>query len=163
MERPDGLPAAGNDPLLAHLAELFRHLHRRLDVLDRHAADLMFLQLSAQDLLLGQRRDFSRLSQATILRVVAAPPFDGQCPCCGQAPVLTEAGRPVAGAEFDHFFHRGLNRPEHGWLLCAACHAELSHGGYLVRFARMPEFRAFQAAVLERRRRAPTSPGTPAR
>jgi hypothetical protein len=47
-------------------------------------------------------------------------------------------------------------------LICAACHAELSHGGYLVRFARMPEFRAFQAAVLEHRRRVPTSPGRPA-
>ena len=52
--------------------------------------------------------------------------------------------------------HRGLNRPEHGWLVCRACHAELTHGGYLVRFLRMPEFRAFQAAVLEHRRRERT-------
>jgi hypothetical protein len=41
--------------------------------------------------------------------------------------------------------------------------AELSHGGYLARFARLPEFRAFQAAVLEQRRRAQLRPGTPAR
>ena len=65
----------------------------------------------------------------------------------------------MPGAEFDHFFHRGLNRPEHGWLICAACHAELTHGGYLVRFMRMPEFRAFQAAVLEHRRRERAAPG----
>lgn len=161
MERPDGPVAVGSDPLLRHLAEHFRQLHRRLDSLDRHAADLMFLQLSAQDLLLGTRRHFSGLSQATITRVVAAEPFEGQCPCCASAPVLSEAGRPLPGAEFDHFFHRGLNRPEHGWLVCADCHAGLSHGGYLARFARIPEFRAFQAAVLEHRRRhrRPGSPG----
>jgi hypothetical protein len=123
----------------------------------------MFLLLSAQDLLLGKRRDFSERSQAAITRVVAAEPFDGQCPCCSREPVLTEAGRPAPGAEFDHFFHRGLNRPEHGWLVCPACHAELTHGGYLARFARLPEFRAFQAAVLEQRRRAQAKPGSSAR
>jgi hypothetical protein len=56
-------------------------------------------------------------------------------------------------AEFDHFFHRGLNKPEHGWLVCAAFHTELTHAGYLARFGRMPEFRSFQAAVLVQRRR----------
>ncbi len=72
-----------------------------------------------------------------------------------------ETNRPVPGAEFDHFFHRGLNRPEHDWLICAACHAELTHGGYLVRFMRVPEFRAFQAAVLEHRRRERAASGDP--
>jgi KilA-N domain len=162
MERPGGLPVLDPDPVLLHLTLHFRAMHRRLDILDRHAADLMFLLLSAQDLLLGKRRDFSERSQAAITRVVAAEPFDGQCPCCSRKPVLTEAGRPAPGAEFDHFFHRGLNRPEHGWLVCPACHAELTHGGYLARFARLPEFRAFQAAVLEQRRRAQAKPGSPA-
>jgi hypothetical protein len=159
MARPDGAPATGDDPLVAHLARQFQQLHRRLDILDRHAADLMFLQLSAQDLLLGTRRDFSQLSRTAIVRAVAAEPFDGQCPCCGHAPVLAGAGGPAPDAEFDHFFHRGLNRPEHGWLICMACHAELTRGGYLARFARMPEFRGFQAAVLERRRRGQMRPG----
>ena len=163
MERPGGLPVFDPDPLLLHLTRQFQHLHRRLDTLERHAADLMFLMLSAQDLLLGKRRNFSERSQAAITRVVAAEPFAGQCPCCGRAPVLTEAGRPIPGAEYDHFFHRGFNRPEHGWLVCAACHGELTHGGYLVRFGRMPEFRAFQAAVLEQRRRAQARPGSPTR
>jgi hypothetical protein len=94
------------------------------------------------------------MSFDTILRVIAAPPFDGQCPCCSRLRVLTRRGRPVPGAEYDHFFHRGLNRPEVGWLVCSECHAELTHGGYLVRFLRMPEFRVFQAAVLEQRRLA---------
>jgi hypothetical protein len=93
------------------------------------------------------------------LQVVAAEPFGGRCPCCGNGRVLADGGRPAPGAEFDHFFHRGLNRPEHGWLVCLDCHADLTHGGYLVRFLRLPEFRAFQAAVLERRRRERTGPG----
>ena len=119
----------------------------------------MFLQLSAQELVLGNRLEFTALGRGIITRVVAAEPFGGQCPCCRRERVLTEAGRVVPGAEFDHFFHRGLNRPEHGWLICAACHAELTHGGYLARFMRMPEFRAFQGAVLEHRRRERAAPG----
>ncbi|MBK1662816.1 KilA-N domain-containing protein, partial [Paracraurococcus ruber] len=144
MEWRLGPPAAAHDPLLLHLAQQFRDLHRRLDDVERHAADLMFLLVSAQELVLGNRLEFTGLTRATILKAVAAEPFDGQCPCCLREPVLTEAGRPAPGAEFDHFFHRGLNRPEHGWLICQTCHAELTHGGYLVRFLRMPEFRAFQ-------------------
>jgi len=148
-----GPPAADLDPLRRHLAQQFRDLHGRLDSLERHAADLMFLQLSAQELVLGNRRDFTERSQAIIVRVLAAEPFEGQCPCCSRERVLTEANRPVAGAAFDHFFHRSLNRPEHGWLIRGLCHPELTHGGYLVRFMRVPEFRAFQGAVFEHRRR----------
>ena len=158
MEQRDEHPAADDDPMLTHLTGQFRQLHRRLDTLDRHAADQMFLQISSQELLLGNRRDFSGQSRAVIASVVAAPPYEGVCPCCGVASVLNEVGKPVPGAEFDHFFHRGLNRPELGWLVCADCHADLTHGGYLVRFARIPEFRRFQAAVLEQRRRSQSRP-----
>ncbi len=163
MEWRGGPPGAEHDPLLLHLARQFRALHRRLDALERHAADLMFLVLSAQDLLLDRRRDFSERSQAAIAKVAAAEPFGGRCPCCGRGHVLAEGGRPLPGAAFDHFFHRGLNKPEHGWLICRICHDELTHGGYLVRFLRLPEFRAFQAAVLEHRRREWTGPGGQAR
>jgi hypothetical protein len=131
MQRPDEAPAAGDDPLWANLDEQFQRLHHRLDTLERHAADLMFLTLSAQDLVLGTRRNFSGLSQAAILRTVAAEPYGGQCPCCDDAPVLNRAGRPVG----------------------AACHDDLTHGGYVLHFSRMPRFRAFQAAVLEQRHR----------
>jgi hypothetical protein len=154
-----GRSATDHDPLRQHLARQFRTLHDRLDTLERHAADLMFLQLSAQELVLGNRLEFTGLGRSIITKVVAAEPFDGQCPCCLRERVLTEAGRVVPGAEFDHFFHRSLNKPEHGWLICAACHAELTHGGYLVRFMRVPEFRAFQGAVFEHRRRERTAPG----
>jgi hypothetical protein len=159
IERPDDLATADPDPLLAHLAVRFRDLHRRLDTLERHMADLMFLALSGQELLFGGRRAFSVVSRALLARVVADEPYGGQCPCCGREPVLAEGGRLRPGAEFDHFYHRGLNRPEYGWPVCAPCHGELTHGGHLARFARMPEFRAFQARVLEQRRRACQCPG----
>ncbi|WP_043367381.1 KilA-N domain-containing protein [Belnapia sp. F-4-1] len=161
IERRAGLPAAGQDPLLVHLAQQFQQLHRRIDTLERHNADLMFLVLSAQEVVLGNRLEFTDLGRSLIAKAVAAEPFGGQCPCCRAVPVLTTAGRTVLGAEYDHFFHRGLNKPEHGWLVCTACHAELTYGGYLVRFARIPEFRAFQAAVLEQRRKAQARAGTP--
>jgi hypothetical protein len=43
----DGRPVADHDPLRQHLARQFRALHDRLDTLERHQADLMFLQLCA--------------------------------------------------------------------------------------------------------------------
>ncbi|PZR07505.1 MAG: hypothetical protein DI532_23470 [Azospirillum brasilense] len=136
----------------------FRHLHRRLDVLERHMADLMFLQLSAQDLLLGRRRPFSVRSRELIVAALCQAPYRGRCPCCGHEPVLSEAGMPLEGTEFDHAFHRGLNRPEHGWLVCRPCHRELTHGGYLERFSRIHQFRAFQGAVLAERERSRARP-----
>ena len=143
-------------------AALARHaaaVQRRFDTLERHLADLMLLVASVQELMLGTRREFSGRSRALICKVAAAPPFAGRCPCCGVTPVLTKSGQPVPqGAEFDHFFARGLNRPEHGWLICRPCHVELTRGGYMVRFSRMPEFRGFQSAVLEHRRRTPCTP-----
>ena len=99
MQRPDEAPAAGDDLRLAYLDQQFQRLHHRLDTLDRHAADQMFLQIASQNLVLGTRREFSGLSKEAILRAVAAEPFDGQCPCCGDTRVLTEAGRPVRGAD----------------------------------------------------------------
>ena len=65
-----GPPAAVHDPLLLHLAQ----------------------QFSSQDLLLGNRRPFSKRSQAAISGWRPPEPFDGQCSCCRRAPVLTEAG-----------------------------------------------------------------------
>src|SRR3954468_5618503 len=44
-QRADPQPA-GDAPRLAYLVEQFCHFHRRFDILDRHAADLMLLQLS---------------------------------------------------------------------------------------------------------------------
>ena len=79
--------------------ELFGRVQRRLDTLDRHAADLMFLQVSAQEVVLGQRRRFSLRSKSLIIQAVAAEPYLGRCPCCTSARVLTEEGRVIEGAE----------------------------------------------------------------
>ena len=151
----DPFPGSGGTVCATALAEA---LHRRLDVLERHMADLMFLQLSAQDLLLGRRRDFSARSRDLIVAALRRTPYRGRCPCCGHEPVLDEAGLPLEGTEFDHAFHRGLNRPEHGWLVCRPCHREMTHGGYLARFSRIHQFRAFQGAVLAERDRSRARP-----
>jgi hypothetical protein len=145
--------------LLRRLLREFDRLHRRHDDADRHAADLTALLVSAQDLLLGRRRPFGPRARALIRAAVDREPYFGRCPCCCLVRVLAEGGRQVlAGAEFDHFFHCGLNRPEQGWLICESCHAELSKGGYLARSARLPEFRAFQLAVVNQRRGVATTP-----
>ena len=153
MEQPGtSLPPRGHAGLLRYLERCFATLHRRLDDLDRHGGDLMFLAASAQELLLGKRREFSERSRLVIRSVVTAPPYEGHCPSCSETAVLSARGACLPGAEFDHFFHSGLNRPEHGWLICRTCHHDLTTGGYLVRFAKMPEFRAFQTKVVEHRR-----------
>lgn len=136
---------------LRDLEQQLQALHRRFDTLDRHAADLMFLLLSLPEMLYGKRREFSQRSRALLCQVVANPPYAGRCPCCRDTPVLTPQGRPAPGAEFDHVFHGAVNRPEHGWLICLACHGSLNSGGYLVRFASLPAFRTFQVAVLRQR------------
>ena len=136
MEWPAALPAADHDPLWQHLARGVPHpaspvRHARAA---RGGPDVPAALRAGTGT--GQPAGVHRAGRGIITRVVATEPFGGQCPCCRRERVLTEAGRVVPGAEFDHFFHRGLNRPEHGWLICAACHAELTHGGYLARFMR---------------------------
>ena len=148
-----GGPPQGRDPLMRYVERQFEQLHRKLDHINRHAADQMFLLVSAQDLMFDRRRSFSERSRALMRAAISAEPYKGQCPCCNTVPVLTGENQPVEGAEYDHFFHHGLNRPEHGWLICQACHVELTQGGYLVRFSRMDDFRRFQAAVLDARAR----------
>jgi hypothetical protein len=148
MERDCEPSSASAEPMIGYLQQQFGTLHRRLDTLDRHGGDIMFLVISSQELMMGRRRSFSQLSRATIRRVVALSPFKGRCPCCRAANVLLPGGVTVSGAEFDHFFHCGINRPEHGWLICKQCHEDFARGGYLVRFSKMPAFREFQAAVL---------------
>ena len=150
MERFGG-PPQGQDTLMRYVERQFDQLHRKLDHINHHAADQMFLLVSAQDLMFDRRRSFSERSRALMRAAISVEPYEGQCPCCNAAPVLTADSQPVEGAEYDHFFHHGLNRPEHGWLICQACHVELTPGGYLVRFSRMADFRRFQAAVLDAR------------
>ena len=155
---PLGAGEPGIEVLMAFLTEELHKLHRRLDTLDRHAADLMFLQLSSQHLLFGKRHPFSKDSRNVMIRVLGAEPYKGRCPCCMDARVLAEAAQIASGAEFDHFFHCSLNRPEHGWLICTPCHRELTYDGYLARYRRVSEFRRFQTAVLRQQRRAQMRP-----
>jgi hypothetical protein len=148
LDQPSDPPPVAATPLLLWSDEQLARLHDRFDTLDRHAGDILFLLTAAQELVLGNRRPFSGRSQAIIRTVVASPPFAGRCPCCHTTSVVDPDGQVTAGAEFDHFFHRGLNRPEFGWIICLRCHEELNRAGYLMRFSKMVDFRRFQAAVL---------------
>lgn len=159
MERSGGPQVRAKNPVLEHLTQEFQRIHRRFDTVERNDVDILHMILSIQELMFGGRREFTERSRRIILEVVAAEPFGGQCPCCGSAPVLARTGRPMPGAEIDHFVSSKINRPESGWLICGACHMDLTHGGYLVRFARMPEFRTFQAAVFEHLRQLRTRGG----
>jgi hypothetical protein len=62
------------------------------------------------------KTNFSDRRQAAITKVLTAPPFDGQCPCCGSVIVLTGAGQPVPGAEFDYLsIAATIGRSMIGW------------------------------------------------
>ena len=127
MEQPDLVAPKDTEALFRYLELRFGSLNRRLDVLDRHAGDLMFLAASSQDILLDKRRAFSERSQALLRAVVAAQPYEEHYPSCEEAMVLTRTGGSLPGAEYDHFFRRGLNRAEHGWLICRTRHADLTY------------------------------------
>lgn len=148
LDRLGDPSAAVLEPMAQYLEDHFARLHHRFDITDGHAGDLMFLVTAAQHLVLGNRRSFSGRTQAILREVLALPPFAGGCPCCGKTRVLSPGGSLIAGTQFDHFFHRGLNRPEHGWIICGRCHDDLSRGGYVFRFSKMPKFHAFQVAVV---------------
>ncbi|HEX8928778.1 MAG TPA: KilA-N domain-containing protein [Actinomycetota bacterium] len=163
MERPAAARAwRDQGPFFRYLEGQFRLLHERADMADRHWADLKLLVVSAEEKALAHRRDFSEGSRATIRAVVAGEPYGGQCPCCGSTPVLDAQGRPADRAQYDHLLHRGLNRPEQGWLICGGCNTWLTKGGHLARLMRQREVRAFQDAVFEHRRRRDEDPGAPA-
>ena len=66
----------------------------------------MFLLVSAQELMLDKRRSFSGRSRVIMCAAISAEPYEGLCPCCNAAQVLTADGQAMEGAEYDHFFHR---------------------------------------------------------
>ncbi|WP_158747442.1 KilA-N domain-containing protein [Acidisphaera sp. L21] len=57
MEQPGLASPKGGEALFRFLESRFQFLIRRFDTADRHAADLMFLISSTQDILTGKRRD----------------------------------------------------------------------------------------------------------
>jgi len=132
-----------HDELRNHLRPRVRHnqhvtaSHHRLLHFRRAATVLALLEAAWAD-------SVSRQVTAALARALTDP--------------LAEAARIALGAECDHCFHRNLNRPEHGWLICTPCRRELTYDGYLARFRRVPEFRRFRAAVLRQQRRAQMRP-----
>ena len=98
MEQPDLVAPKDGEGLFRYLELRFGSLDRRLDVLDRHAGDLMFLAASSQDLLLDKRRHFSERSQAVMRAVVAVEPYEGRCPLLRGGSGTESGGRlPARG------------------------------------------------------------------
>ena len=146
-----GLPCHPDKAMIEHIESLFARLHRRLDEADRRALDIMFLALSQKHLLLHGRQEFTDESKRIIREALMMDYAyeEGRCPNCRETPILSEGGVVVNGAEYDHFVHQSLNRPEFGWLICKQCHNDFSHGGYLLRGLKMNEFHLFQDKVQE--------------
>jgi hypothetical protein len=153
MEQPEHARPAGDDTTLSRWLEAkFRALHRRHDIAERNAADIMLIAASTRETLTGERKDFTRASQKIMRGIVQDEEhYDGVCPCCRQTILFDAQGAMQADAQFDHFFDPSMNRPEYGWLICTPCHRDL-HASYLFRFSKLPAFRIFQDLVIERRR-----------
>jgi hypothetical protein len=148
MQRFGGPHAQPASPMVTLLEEAFGHLHRRLDMLGQYACDNLLLTAAVQQLP-GKRLEFTTRTRSIICAVVAAAPFEDQCSCCSRRPVLSPAGKPFNGAEFDHFYGASLNRPEYGWLICRQCHDDFTNGSPLLRLGHIPVFHVFQGHVLD--------------
>lgn len=148
MQRFGGPSAEIARPMVTLLEEAFGRIHRRFDVLGQYAMTNLLLTAAVQQLP-GRRLEFSDRAKRIICAVIAGEPFDGQCPCCGRMQVLSLAGKPVDGAQFDHFYGASLNRPEYGWLLCRQCHDDFTSGSPVLRIGHIPVFHVFQGHVLD--------------
>lgn len=72
----------------------------------------------------------------------------GLCPCCLQAKIVVNG--QVVGGEYDHYFSSSQPDAAHSWLVCSACHRELTEG----RLDRDEVSCIFQAYQYRRRRLA---------
>ncbi len=142
-----GLPAGPAQSMASYFEDAFGHLERRLDVIKQYAADNLILTAAVQHAP-GKRLKFTQRTRRIICATIADEPFGDNCPCCTQRPVLSSAGTPLDGAEFDHFYGPALNRPEYGWLICAQCHKDIGSSP-LLRISLIPVFHTFQGHVLD--------------
>lgn len=76
------------------------------------------------------------------------------CPCCREVTIVSgyEIIKDATGkaiGEFDHFYHVGKAMLTTTWLICAGCHAKLTHGR-IPRHEVEPHFRAYQKLLASR-------------
>lgn len=90
-----------------------------------------------------QRKPLSPRTEALHVRVTLTR-RNGLCPCCQEAPVCTDAGR-LPGAEFDHWYSRGQNRPKQTWLVCRECNQQLRDTDF--KAAARAAFESYQQAL----------------
>lgn len=142
-------PPNPRSALVRNLERQLDRLHNRLDDIERTGADTMAMLLSVRTLMAKERNEFTKRTRSLMCEVASGDEYDGQCPACFATPVVGEDKQPIAPAEFDHFYHAGMNKPLYGWLICRPCHLELTNGGHLARFGRMERFRDFQSNMRE--------------
>lgn len=77
--------------------------------------------------------------------------YGGRCPCC-QERMIFESGKKVTYIyEYEHYHHRSMNRPEHGWVVCKSCNGKLKNrkiDGFW--FQAGPAFLQFQRLMQQR-------------
>ena len=92
----------------------------------------------------GKREGFS--SEVTKQFVHCVEKFySGKCPCCMLRVVVENGKRVPHVAQVDHYYHRSMNRMEHGWLVCKTCNTKLKNrkpNGFW--FQSGPAFHSFQ-------------------
>jgi hypothetical protein len=146
-------PYAGTTKLVKLLEREFGSLHQRHDdhdrtlhALDQNDADMLHFLRTMPRVLHAERRPFSKSAKLIMIKVISMPPYNGQCPCCRENPVLTD-GRVAEGAEFDHWYDSAMALPVDGWLICKPCHSEISNN-HVAAHARSRAFHLFQAAII---------------
>jgi len=154
IARDDSLGAAlktALEPLVQMFADATRETHGRLSHVETDVShikhEVACLRSEVRDLSTKGRRRIKDTTKGQLVRDTDR--LGGRCPCCGVA-VVTEDGRHLPHAEFDHFYANSAPDADHCWLICASCHAELTRN-VAKRDERNAEFQAFQA----KRRRLP--------
>lgn len=72
----------------------------------------------------GKREGFSLATKRLFLAVVEAK-YRGYCPCCRDVQIVCDGKRVSDISQNDHWHHRSMNNPEHGWLVCKSCNRKL--------------------------------------
>ncbi|MHB2169950.1 Rha family transcriptional regulator [Alsobacter sp. R-9] len=117
-------------------------IEKRVDVIHDDLQALKFQVVN------NRRKNISSTTRAELNDATRL--MGGKCPNCRTASVICDDGSRSPFAEYDHFYQNSRADPDHVWLICKPCHAELTTGR-VSRHEREAEFRAFQQA----RRRLP--------
>jgi hypothetical protein len=138
---PDG-DAPSND------SDILQDLLGRFVVLEQNQRDILFFLRSLRLALYNVRVELSPETKRIHREIIRMEPFNGRCPCCLQAKVVSDDGTLIPPAEFDHFLGVVFSAPVHSWLICRSCHQDLTNDRHLTWYHRLTtRFRRYQAAA----------------